>query len=117
MTRRSVLTALLTAAVLAGASVPAKDKKPMADEFTGTLISMETGQMGTRVVIYIEAYTPDDVAERLVATLAEKGQQGLLNVISDERAGTLRLGTADGYPIAVARQRVDASGFIGSRPV
>jgi hypothetical protein len=108
---RQPALALLLVSALAAAPIAAKDKKPMADELTGTLISMNApGAMGSRVQIWIEAYTPDDVAESLVKTLTDKGQQGLLNAITDFRAGTVRIGTSDGYPISVARQRVGPDG-------
>jgi hypothetical protein len=97
---------LLLAAVPAGA-----EKKPMADEFTGVFISMNAPDaMGSQVRVWVESYTADDVAQKLAATLAESGQKGLLDAITDLRIGTIRIGTASGYPISVARQRPNADG-------
>jgi len=105
------------------------EKKPMADEFTGVFISMNApGSMGSQVQIYVESYTPDDVATKLAQTLADQGQQAVVNAITDNRAGTIRIGTANGYPLSVARQRVNADGsrtvflvsnrpFVGFEPV
>ena len=91
---------------LLAVSALAKDKKPMADEFTGVFINMNTpGAMGSQVSIWVEAYTADDVAQQLKGILAEKGQAALHNAITDYRAGTLRIGTANSYPLSVARQR------------
>ena len=96
---------------LLSVSVLAKDKKPMADEFTGVFINMDTpGAMGSQVSIWVESYTADDVAQQLKGILADKGQQALHNAITDYRAGTMRIGTANSYPISVARQRVNADG-------
>jgi hypothetical protein len=107
---RQKLSAAILACSLLAAPVFAK-KKPMADEFTATLISMEvSAAMGKRVQIWVESYTPDDVAESLVKTLAEGGQRPLSNAIADYRAGTLKIGTSNGYPIAIARQRVSEDG-------
>jgi len=94
----------------------------MADEFTGTLISMEvSAAMGKRVQNWVESYTPDDVAEGLIKTLSEQGQRPLLNAVTDLRVGTIKLGTSNGYPISVARQRVQPDGsrtvvLVTSRP-
>ena len=121
--RHPVIAPLLAFALaLSPALAPAKDKKKMADEFTGTLISMEvSAAMGKRVQIWVESYTPDDVAEGLIKTLSEQGQRPLLNAVTDLRVGTIKLGTSNGYPISVARQRVQPDGsrtvvLVTSRP-
>lgn len=93
--------------------VLAETKKPMADEFTAVFISMNApGAMGSPVQIWIESYTPDDVAESLAATLEQKGQMGLVNALPNTRVGTIRIGTSDGYPISIARQRTTADGRV-----
>jgi hypothetical protein len=109
MFQRIVVAAV---AVLTLLAIPAfAAKKPMADEFTAVFISMNApGAMGKPVQIWIESYTTDDVAESLITTLEQKGQQGLVNALPDMRAGTMRIGTSDGYPISIARQRVNADG-------
>jgi methionyl-tRNA formyltransferase len=112
MTRR---TAIAVFAVLALLAVPvlAEDKKPMAAEFTAVFISMNApGAMGSPVQIYIESWTTDDVASSLATTLQQKGQAGLVNALPNTRVGTIRIGTADGYPISVARQRTTAEGRV-----
>jgi hypothetical protein len=110
MTRRNAIAAFAVLALLA-APVLAADKKPMADEFTAVFISMNApGAMGSPVQIYIESYTADDVTATLAKTLKEKGQMALVNALPSTRCGTIRIGTADGYPINVARQRVNADG-------
>ena len=109
--RHKLSAAILACSLLAVPASAKKEKAPMADQFTGTLISMEvSAAMGKRVQIFVESYTPDDVAESLVKTLAEGGQRPLSNAIADYRAGTLKIGTSNGYPIAVARQRVAEDG-------
>ena len=101
--------ALLTLVV-----IPAfAEKKPMADEFTAVFISMNApGAMGSPVQIWIENYTTDDVAESLMTTLQTKGQTALVNALPGTRAGTIRIGTSDGYPISLARQRPTADGRV-----
>ena len=119
--RHPVIAPLLAFSLVLAPTL-AKEKKKMADEITGTLVSMNApGAMGSRVQIWIEAYTADDVAASLVKTLSEQGQQPLLNAVTDHRAGTIRIGTSNGYPISVARQRVAADGsrtifLVTSRP-
>jgi hypothetical protein len=111
MTPRRVTVAVLAVLALLAVPVLAEEKKPLADEFTGVFISMNApGAMGSPVQIYIESYTPDDVTTSLAKTLEEKGQQALVNALPGTRCGTIRIGTADGYPISVARQRVNADG-------
>ena len=105
--------ATIAAAVLTLLVVPAvaKSKRPMADEFTAVFISMNApGAMGKPVQIWIESYTPDDVAESLMTTLQTKGQVALVHALPDTRAGTIRIGTSDGYPISIARQRTTENG-------
>ena len=109
--RRRLAAAIVAGSLLAAPSFAKKEKAPLADQFTATLISMEvSAAMGKRVQIWIESYTPDDVAASLVQTLAEGGQRPLQNAIADHRAGTIKIGTSNGYPIAVARQRVAEDG-------
>jgi|RhiMethySRZTD1v2_1073278.scaffolds.fasta_scaffold294924_2 hypothetical protein len=108
--RHPVISSLL-AGVLVLFPAVAKDKKKMADEITGTLINMDApGAMGSRVQIWVESYTPDDVAEGLIKTLSEQGQRALLDKVTDLHVGTIRVGTSNGYPISVARQRVAPDG-------
>jgi hypothetical protein len=102
---------MLVAAIAVTAGFSKDEKKPMADEFSGVFISMNApGAMGSPVQIWVESYTADDVAQTLAATLAQKGQQGLLNAITNYHVGNIRIGTSNGYPISVARQRVNADG-------
>jgi hypothetical protein len=108
---RRIAAAVFAALALLAIPVTAADKKPMADEFTGVFISMNApGAMGSPVQIWIESYTADDVTTTLAKTLEEKGQQALVNALPSTRCGTIRIGTADGYPVNVARQRVNADG-------
>lgn len=104
-----------TVAVLMLLATPgfAAEKKPMADEFTAVLISMNApGAMGKPVQIWIENYTTDEVAESLMTTLETTGQSALINAIPETRAGTIRIGTSDGYPISIARQRQTENGRV-----
>ncbi len=106
---------VFAAAGLAFFAVPvlAEEKKPMADEFTAVFISMNApGAMGSPVQIWIENYTTDEVAESLMTTLQTKGQTALVNALPGTRAGTIRIGTSDGYPISLARQRPTAEGRV-----
>ncbi|HJQ97260.1 MAG TPA: hypothetical protein VJ826_03045 [Candidatus Polarisedimenticolaceae bacterium] len=108
--RHPVIAPLVAGALLLSPAV-AKEKKKMADQFTGTLVSMTApGAMGSRVQIWIDSYTPDDVAEGLIKTLSEQGQRALLDKVTDLDVGRIRVGTSNGYPISVARQRVAADG-------
>jgi hypothetical protein len=110
--RRFALTVLVLLTSLVAPAFAA-EKKPMADEFTAVFISMNApGAMGSPVQIWIEAYTTDEVASSLATTLQTKGQQALVNEISNTRAGTIRIGTSDGYPISIARQRQTADGRV-----
>ena len=111
MSKRIAVAAVALLTLLA---IPAfAEKKPMADEFTAVFISMNApGAMGSPVQIWIENYTTDDVAESLMTTLQTKGQTALVNAIGATRAGTIRIGTSDGYPISIARQRQTAEGRV-----
>jgi hypothetical protein len=103
--------ALLPVFALLATPVPAASKKPAVDEFTAVFISMNVpGAMGKQVQIWIESYTPDDVAQMLATTLQDKGQRALIDAMPETRAGTIRIGTTDGYPISVARQRKNDDG-------
>jgi hypothetical protein len=76
-------------------------------------ISMNApGAMGKPVQIWIENYTTDEVASSLMTTLKTKGQTALLNSLPNTRAGTIRIGTSDGYPISIARQRQTTEGRV-----
>ena len=121
MTSKRIATAVF--AVLTMLAIPAfaAEKKPMADEFTAAFISMNApGAMGSTVRIWIENYTTDDVAESLATTLQTKGPAALVNVLPKTNAGTIRIGTGDGYPISIARQRQTTDGRVvllaSSRP-
>jgi hypothetical protein len=120
-TRRFASTVLVLLASLVAPAF-AEEKKPVADEFTAVFISMNApGAMGSPVQIWINSYTADDVAKNLALTLEQKGQQGLLNEILNLDVGRLRIGTSMGYPISVARQRVNADGsrtvfLVSNRP-
>jgi len=102
----------LTAITLLASPVSAKkDKPPIADQFLGTLVSMSVpGAMGTRVTIWVDAYTTDDVAESLAKALEQDGQKALVTAMEKLTAGRIRIGTGDGLPLAVARQRTAADG-------
>ena len=112
MTRRIAIAALAVLALLAVPALAA-DKKPMADEFTAVFISMNApGAMGSPVQIWIENYTTDEVASSLMTTLQTKGQTALVNALPSTRAGTIRIGTSNGYPISIARKRQTADGVV-----
>ena len=105
--RHPVIAPLVVFALLLSPAVAKDEKKKMADQFTGTLVSMNApGAMGSRVQIWIEEYTNDATAEGLIKTLSEQGQRALLDKVTDLRVGTIKVGTSNGYPISVARQRV-----------
>jgi len=113
MTSKRIATAALAVLTLLVVPAVAKEKKPMADEFTAVFISMNApGAMGSPVQIFIENYTTDAVAESLMTTLKTKGQAGLVNVLPNTRAGTIRIGTSDGYPISIARSRQTTEGRV-----
>lgn len=102
----------LTAITLLAAPVAAKkDKPPIADQFAGTLVAMSApGAMGTRVTIWVDAYTADDVAESLATTLEQDGQKALVTAMEKLTAGRIRIGTGNSLPLAVARQHTAADG-------
>jgi hypothetical protein len=107
--KHPVIAPLVAFALLLSPAV-AKERK-MADQFTGTLVSMTApGAMGSRVQIWIEQYTDDATAEGLIKTLTEQGQNALLDKVTDLHVGTIKVGTSNGYPVSVARQRVAADG-------
>jgi hypothetical protein len=113
MNPRRIVIAVFAVLALLSAPVLAEDKKPMADEFTAVFISMNApGAMGKPVQIWIESYTTDEVAESLMKTLETKGQTALVNALPNTRAGTIRIGTSDGYPISIARVRQTAEGKV-----
>jgi hypothetical protein len=120
--RRFTLISLVVLASLVAPAFAKEEKKPVADEFTGVFISMNTpGAMGDPVQIWINSYTADDAAKNLALTLDQKGQPGLLDAILNLEVGRLRIGTSMGYPISVARQRVNADGsrtvfLVSNRP-
>jgi hypothetical protein len=118
-----IQTLVIALAVAACLSAPTlAEKKPTVDEFEAVFISMNApGAMGSPVDIWVNEYTTDDVAQKLAATLDQKGQQALLNEILDLHVGQLRIGTSTSYPISVARQRVNADGsrivvLVSNRP-
>jgi hypothetical protein len=107
--RFAVLAAVLIAIV--AAPTFAEEKKPVADEFSAVYISMNApGAMGSPVQIWVNSYTSDADAQALAATLATKGQQGVLDAITKVQVGQIRIGTSMSYPMSVARQRVNADG-------
>ena len=112
MKTRRIAIAVFAMLALLIVPVVAEEKKPI-DEFTAVFISMNApGAMGSPVQIWIESWTPDDVASSLATTLQQKGQAGLINAMPNTRVGTIRIGTSDGYPIMVARQRTTADGRV-----
>jgi hypothetical protein len=118
---RALIVALVAATLWAG--VPARateakdktEKKSVADQFDATLVTM-TGPtargLGDPVTIWVDAYTSDTDAQKLLTILAEKGQTALRDALGNYRAGRLRIGTSTSYPIAVARQIPAADGRI-----
>lgn len=105
--------AVASVALLTLIAIPviAEDKKPVADEFSAVFISMNApGAMGKPVQIWVNEYTTDDVAQSLAKTLAEKGQQGVLDAITKIQVGQIRIGTSMSYPMSVARSRANADG-------
>ena len=113
---RPVLVLLFALAVLAApAAMAKKEKKPVVDQFTGTLVTM-TGAtargLGERVTIWIDEYTTDEIAQSLMKTLADGGQTALRDALQNHRAGRLRVGTNTSYPLAVARQRIASDGRV-----
>ena len=114
---RSILVALFALAVLAApvAVAAKKEKKPVVDQFTGTLVTM-TGPtargLGEQVTIWIDEYTSDEDALTLKKTLLDGGQTALRDTLSNYRAGRLRIGTNNSYPLCVARQRIASDGRV-----
>lgn len=114
MTRYAAIVLALLCTSLAPtafAEEKSAETKPPVEQFTANVISMNApGVNGSRVQIWIESWTPDDVAQSLVQTLAEKGQTGLQDALADLHVGTIKVGTNSGYPISVARQKINADG-------
>jgi hypothetical protein len=116
---RAVVIPLLAVALLApptlGQEKEKKEKKPIADQFTGRLVTM-TGPtahgLGETVTIWIDEYTTDEVAQSLIKTLADGGQIALRDELQNHRAGRIRLGTNTSYPICIARQRIASDGRV-----
>lgn len=118
MTATRPVLALLAVMVLFAGSAPAaekKAKKPVADQFTGTLVTV-TGAtargLGDPVTIWIDAYTTDQVVDSLKKTLADKGQNALREALQTHTAGRIRVGANTSYRLAVARQRVGPEGRV-----
>jgi hypothetical protein len=114
---RSIVVSLFVLAVLAAPAAVAakKEKKPIADQFTGTLVTMTgptSGGLGEQVTIWIDAYTSDEDAQALKKTLEDGGQIALRDALPNYRAGRLRIGTNNSYPLCVARQRAGADGRV-----
>jgi len=113
----AVVVSSFTLALLAAPAAAAekKEKKPVVDQFTGTLVTM-TGAtargLGEQVTIWIDEYTTDDVAQSLIKTLADGGQIALRDELQNHRAGRLRVGTNTSYPLCVARQRIASDGRV-----
>ena len=101
--------------VLPTASAAKKEKKPVVDQFTGTLVTM-TGPtahaLGETVTIWIDEYTTDEVAQSLIKTLADGGQIALRDELQNHRAGRIRMGQNTTYPLCVARQRIASDGRV-----
>jgi len=118
MYRTRPVSALLLALSVLAAPVVAeekKEKKQVVDQFTGTLVTMEgptSRGLGEQVTIWIDGYTSDEDAQVLAKTLADGGQIALRDALPNYRAGRLRLGTNNSYPLCVARQRVAADGRV-----
>jgi hypothetical protein len=114
---RPILALLLALGSMAGPAAAAdkKEKKPLADQFTGTLVTV-TGPtsrgLGDPVTIWIDAYTTDEVAQSLKTTLAEKGQIGLRDALQNLSAGRIRVGENTSTRLSVARQRVGSDGRV-----
>ncbi len=117
MNRMRPIPALLLAFALLAAPAAAekKEKKPVVDQFTGTLVTM-TGAtasgLGEQVTIWIDEYTSDDDAQSLMKTLADGGQTALRDALQNHRAGRLRVGMNTSYPVCVARQRIASDGRV-----
>jgi len=120
MKRSQLVVAGLLVVCLAAPALA--EKETLVDRFEAVFISMNApGAMGSRVEIWIDQYTPDDVAQKLVADLEQKGQQEVFNEVTKLQAGRLQIGTSNAYPIAVARQRQNDDGsrtvfLVSSRP-
>jgi hypothetical protein len=74
--------------------------------FTGTAVIYGSG-LNTRTVtrpftLRLSDVTSDDETNRLVNTLQERGQQGLLNTLDDRRVGNFSLGGRVGTPVNLA---------------
>jgi hypothetical protein len=114
---RTVLAMLFALALLVASTAGAakQEKKPVIDQFTGTLVTM-TGPtargLGEQVTIWIDEYTSDEVAQSLIKTLADGGQIALRDELQNHRAGRVRLGENTSYPISIARQRVASDGRV-----
>lgn len=127
MTNTRIALAAFVALALLAVPASGKDKKPkkeMADTFTGTFVTTNaptSAGLGQPVTIWVEAYTSDEVAGSLAQTLVDKGQFALRDALGNLRAGTIRIGTSRGYPLAVARQRPAPDGrlvvLVTARPL
>jgi len=116
-TTRPIVAVLLASGLLAGfaAAKEKKEKKPVADQFTGTLLTMTgptSGGLGDPVTIWIDEYTSDEVAQSLIKTLADGGQIALRDELQNHRAGRIRVGANTSYPLAIARQRIGTDGRV-----
>ena len=115
--KRTALVSLFAVAllVLPTASAAKKEKKPVVDQFTGTLVTSTgptAGGLGEQVTIWIDEYTTDEVAQSLIKTLADGGQIALRDELQNHRAGRIRLGENTSYPISIARQHVASDGRV-----
>jgi hypothetical protein len=113
---RALIVVLAVASAFAVVSAAAKkEKKPLADQFTAQLVSVNAataGGLGDQVTIWIDAYTSDDDAASLRKVVMEGGQDTLISALSNQRAGRIRIGDSMTYPLCVARERKGSDGRV-----
>jgi hypothetical protein len=83
-----------------------------AEQFTATLVNPEGRPTTAPVVIHIDQYSTDAEVQKLAGILADKGPDALREALWDLQKGYIRIGGGLGYPIAVARSRLEGAGRV-----
>jgi hypothetical protein len=102
-------------AALLGTPAAAGKKAPPADTFVGTVVTLggtTSLGLGERLWLRLDTYTTDEEIAEVVRAWGRGGQDAMREALHRYRAGTLRVGTNSGYPIAIARQRRTDSGQV-----
>jgi hypothetical protein len=110
MIRYFMILTLLAIVIIAPPTAPGQSgnegaAKNQKETFTGTLIGIGGPLAGrsTPFTFTIKGVTSDQDAQRYVGLLAEKGQDGLMSAVKDQKLGTFALSGQVGRDVNVVR--------------